>query len=338
MILVTGATGLVGSHLLAKLLQTEQGVKALYRSAPKQALTKKILSYYFAENTELYFSKIEWVQADITDIPALNTAFNGVSQVYHCAGLISFDPSDELQLRKINIEGTANVVNLCLAFKVEKLCHVSSIAALGKELSEKPITEDTLFEGDGKHSDYAITKFGGEMEVWRGSQEGLEVVIVNPGIIIGPGDWDHGSGLLFKKIASGLNYYFPKITGFVAVEDVAKAMVGLMQKPMKNNRYILVGENLSFKTLFFEIAKSLKKKTPSKKLRPWMVFLGWIFQWIGNKLVGIKRQVSKESIKGLFETSIYSSSKIKKELDFEFFPIESCIQKTGKLFLKEQTN
>ncbi|HET8839514.1 MAG TPA: NAD-dependent epimerase/dehydratase family protein, partial [Flavobacteriaceae bacterium] len=229
MILVTGGTGLVGSHLLAKLIETEKNVRAIYRSVEKLNIPKKIFSYYFQENTDFYFSKIEWVQADITDIPALTVAFQEITHVYHCAGFISFDLSEEKKLRKINIEGTANVVNLCISFQVQKLCHVSSIATLGKSISGKKINEESYFEQTKNNSFYSISKFGAEMEVWRGSQEGLDVLIVNPGIIIGPGIWDSGSGLLFQKVWKGLRFHFPKTTGFVAVEDVVKTMMMLME-------------------------------------------------------------------------------------------------------------
>lgn len=333
MILVTGATGLVGAHLLAKLLQSEQNLRALFRSESKLQATKKIFTYYFGENADRYFSKITWFKADISDIPALTEAFEGVSQVYHCAGLISFDPKDYHKLRKTNIEGTANVVNLCLEFKVEKLCHVSSIATLSKEPNNEAVTENSAFLHNG-NSVYAITKYGAEMEVWRGSQEGLDVVIVNPGVIIGAGNWNSGSGLLFKKIDQGLNYHFSKTTGFVGVEDVVEIMIGLMNKPIKNERYVLIAENLSFITLFSEIAKRLGKPAPSKELKPWMVFIGWLFQYVKSSLFGTKRQITKKSYKTLFETTTYDASKIKKELGFEFRSIHSCVQKTGVVFLK----
>lgn len=337
MILVTGATGLVGAHLVAKLLHTEQRIKALFRSEDSKAITKKILSYYWPDNTDAYFSKIIWFQADLADIPALTDSFHGVSHVYHCAGLISYDPKDYQLLQKVNSEGTATIVNLCLSFEVEKLCHVSSIAALGKEPNGQPITEKPDFEHDGKQSSYALTKYGGEMEVWRGSQEGLDVVIVNPGIIIGAGSWDSGSGLLFKKIADGLQYSFPKVTGFVGVEDVVEIMISLMQKPVKNERYVLVAENLSFKQVLFEIAENLHHPPPKKELKPWMVFLGWLFQWTGSKLFGTKRQITKQSIKGLFDTSsVYDSTKIKEELDFQFRDIKRVIHKTSLQFLQEK--
>ncbi len=338
MILVTGGTGLVGAHLLAKLVATEEKIRATFRSKEKLAVSKKIFSYYYAEETDSYFSRIEWAQADITDIPALSDAFQGITNVYHCAGFISFDPSDKEILRKINIEGTANIVNLCLSFNIHKLCHVSSVATLENQFPGKPVTEESNFDLGKNHSWYSITKYAAEIEVWRGSQEGLDVVIVNPGIIIGPGTWNSGSGLLFQKIWEGFSYHFPKTTGFVAVEDVAAIMVQLMNSPIKNERFLLSAENLDFKTLLNTIANVLKKPIPTRSLKPWMLSLGWTLQWIGNKLFGIKRQIPKSSNKSLFEVTIYDSSKIKNALSLEFSPIKDSVEHTGAIFLKEKNN
>lgn len=331
MVLVTGATGLVGSHLLAGLLLKAAPIRALYRSEASLETTKKILSHCFLDETEACFSKIQWFKADIADIPSLEKAFEGITRVYHCAGLISFDPSDSRQLRKTNIEGTANIVNLCLKHNIEKLCHVSSIVALGKG-NGKLVNEDSLFDHNERHSAYAVTKFGGEMEVWRGSQEGLDVVIVNPGVIIGPGKWDSGSGLLFKKVDKGLNFYFPKTTGFVSVKDVVKAMIGLMDRPVKNEAYVLVSENLDFKSVLFQVADSLGKSRPKRELKPWMVFLGWLFQGAPG-LFGKKTAIPKQAIRGMFEKTEYDSSKIKKELGLEFEPVSKAIQDTGYIYL-----
>lgn len=198
MILVTGATGLVGAHLLLKLSEDDSKIRAIYRNS-KQIEKTKVL---FDQNAKSHlFSKIEWTKADILDISSLEIAFQNIEFVYHCAAKISFSPNDEKALRKVNIEGTANIVNFCIDKKVKKLCHVSSIAALGNlAQNETVITETTEWNPEKLHSDYGISKYGAEMEVWRGFQEGLEVVIVNPGIIFGTGFWNQGSGKFFTTI------------------------------------------------------------------------------------------------------------------------------------------
>ncbi len=220
------------------------------------------------------------MQADVTDLPALSKAFAGIEYVYHCAAKVSFDSSKDLELRKINIEGTANVVNYCIKNKIKKLCHVSSIATFDLKPGEKEITEASLWNKELDHNMYAITKYGAETEVWRASQEGVPVVIVNPGVIIGPGFWENGSGKIFSKVNSGLNYYFTKTTGFVGVWDVVKVMQQLMNSPVKNEDFIVVSENLSFREIFGMTAKSLGKPAPSKKLKKWMIFTGWLWQEI----------------------------------------------------------
>lgn len=333
MILVTGATGLVGSHLLAHLLQQEVSIRALYRSEAKIAHTKKIIKSYFTETSLPNTEKIEWVKADITNIPVLQDVFQDIDVVYHCAGLISYDVRDYKKLRKINIEGTANVVNLALHYKVKKLCHVSSIAALGEEIKSREINEKSPRNNEGPHNNYSITKYGAEMEVWRASQEGLPVIIVSPGVIIGQGFWESGSGRLFSRVAKGLSYYLPLTTGFVAVEDVAKAMIKLTKSNLENETYILVAESLSFKSVLEQIAENLNASKPSKKLKSWMVFIGWLFQSLGNSLFNTKQEITYHSIKGFKNKSNYDNSKVKKAIDFEFTNISESIQKTAKAFL-----
>ena len=238
MILVTGGTGLVGAHLLLHLTEFEEKVSAIYRNESKIELTKKLFS---EANKSSFFDKIVWIEADILDIPSLEKAFVGVDFVYHCAALITFDPNDEDKLRKTNIEGTANIVNLCIDFKVKKLCHVSSIAALG-DLKEhdKEITEETEWNPEVFHSDYAISKHGAEMEVWRGFQEGLDVVIVNPGVIFGSMIWKDGSGAFFTKIKKGFPFYSKGSTGYIGVNDVVKTMVLLMKSDISGERFALI--------------------------------------------------------------------------------------------------
>ena len=336
MILVTGGTGLVGSHLLLDLLRSEEKVRAIYRKESSFEAVKNVFSYYASEEevTEL-FSRIEWVKADITDVPSLKIAFTNVTVVYHCAALVSFDSSKDLELRKTNIEGTANIVNFCIKTGVEKLCFVSSIATLDQRPGKKNISETSFWNKEADQNMYAITKYGAEMEVWRASQEGVPVVIANPGVILGPGFWNEGSGKIFSEIQNGLNYYFPNTTGFVGVQDVVKAMTKLMASDVKSEQYILVSENLSFKEVFGLTAKSLGKPAPSKKLKPWMIFMGWLWQEISGVFSNNEKQLESSSSKSLFEHSYYSSQKIQDELGFEFEPIEKVIARTAEAYRKD---
>jgi len=337
MILVTGGTGLVGSHLLLDLARSKKKVRATYRSEAKISEVKKVFSYYVsAKEAALLYDSIEWVQADILDIPSLNEAFSNVNYVYHCAAIVSFDANNAKSLRTTNIEGTANIVNLCIAFNIKKLCHVSSIATMDLALGDEHISENFTWHPEKSHSDYAISKYGAEIEVWRGTQEGLSAVIVNPGVIIGPGFWNSGSGQLFKKIDEGLNYYFPKTTGFVGVQDVSKASILLMDSSIVNEQFIVVSENLSFKNILEWVAESLQKKAPQTSLKPWMVFIGWIFQSTANMLWGAKKQLSKNDYKSLFKHSFYSNEKIREKLGFSFTPVKRVTMETGAFFRKEE--
>lgn len=330
---------MVGSHLLYKLLKTSNKVRAIYRREHKLALVKKVFSYYSADDESL-FQQIEWVEADITDIPALQRAFQDIDHVYHCAAFVSFEPDKYHVLRKINIEGTANVVNLCLSHQVKKLCYVSSIAAIGHQQNpQQLITEDTNWNQDADNSVYAITKYGAEIEVWRGSQEGIDAVIINPGIIIGPGFWNSGgSSSLIKKIYKGMPYYTHGVTAYVDVDDVVRAMILLMQSPIKNERFIVISENLSFKEFQQQTALALGVKPASKEATPLILGLGWRLDWLNRLLTGKRRRLSRQMTRSARNITKYDASKIKNALDFKFKPMQVSIEDTCQLFLDDLKN
>ncbi|MFC3334583.1 NAD-dependent epimerase/dehydratase family protein [Flavobacterium palustre] len=324
MILVTGGTGLVGAHLLLHLIENGEKVRAIYRQEKGIQKTKSLFQHY--DKLPL-FDAIEWVQADILDIPSLEHAFVTITKVYHCAAFISFNPAEEEILRKINIEGTANIVNFCIAKGVQKLCHVSSTAALGDLAShENIITEETEWNPEKYHSDYAISKYGAEMEVWRGQQEGLEVIIVNPGVIIGPGFEDQGSGQLIKKVADGLLFYTYGKTAFVAVDDVVRIMIELMESSICNERFIVIGQNIIFRDLFNTIADTLKVKRPSIEARPFLLKLTWILYWFLNLFSQKSNNISKDTLQSLLNNKEFSNQKIKTAINVSFLDIHQYIR------------
>lgn len=333
MILVTGGTGLVGAHLLYHLLLENNVVKATHRKNSDLQAVKNVFSYY-TTNFEAYFNKIEWVEADITDVYLLEKAFENVTEVYHSAALISFNPKDYSKMRKINIEGTANIVNLCIDKKVKKLCFVSSIATIEKSVKKKMIDEDCEWNTETNNYGYAITKYGAEMEVWRASQEGVEVVVVNPAVILGAGFWNSGPGELFSKINKGLNFYADGITGYVAVTDVVKIMIELMKSNIKNERYILVSENVSFKEVFFQIADGLGKKRPTIKVTKFMSAIAWRLGKIISVVTRKPPVLTEQSSKSIHSTYYYSSEKIQKTLNFKFEPVSETIKNTCELYKK----
>lgn len=325
MILVTGATGLVGSHLLVQLLQDNEEVKALFRTEKQ---IEKVRQVFIFKNQEALFEKINWVKGDITDIPTLEPAFENVTKVYHCAALISFDPNDEDELRKVNIEGTANIVNCCIDFNVKKLCHVSSIAALGdtKE-NETIITEETEWNPEKSHGDYAITKYGAEMEVWRGFQEGLEVVIVNPGVIFGYGFPDQGSGLLIKVVKKESSFYTKGNIGIVSVEDVAFCMIQLMRSEISGERFTLVGENIKIKELLTYLAELFNVNPPKIYATKAITSLGWRLDWLISKITFRKRKLTRATAKASHSIDIYEAEKVSSKLSFSFKKKESYLTK-----------
>lgn len=330
MILVTGATGLVGSHLILALLEDNQTVRAIYRNTASIEKTRSLFQLY---DKEYLFKSIQWIQADITDVRTLAEAFENIEFVYHCAALISFDPKEEEELRKTNIEGTANVVNFSIDFGVQKLCHVSSIAALGdlKE-HETIITESTEWNPEFPHSDYAISKYGAEMEVFRGQQEGLNVVILNPGVIIGPGFWDSGSGLLYTKIKKGMLFYTKGSSGFVGVNDVVKSMIQGMKSTTNGERFTVVAENCNYETVLKTIAISLNAKTPKLDANRWLTEVFWRIDWLISIVFRKKRNLSKNMAETLHQKHSYSNEKIKSVYSITFQDLPQYIMEIGKLY------
>ena len=329
MILVTGGTGLVGAHLLLHLIENGEKVRAIYRSIASIEKTKSLFAIYRKESL---FDQIEWISADITEIPSLEIAFQNIDTVYHCAALISFDPKDEGILRKTNIEGTANIVNFCIANQIKKLCFVSSIATLGDLLPhEKLITEETEWNPEKYHNDYAISKYGAEMEICRGQQEGLEVIIVNPGVILGSGFREQGSGQLFTKVKNGLKFYTMGSTGFVAVTDVVRIAHELMRSEIKNERFTLIAENSVFRDILNAMADSFGVQRPKTHAKPFLMEILWRLDWLVSNVFRQKRKLSKATARASYSENTYSNQKIKDTLKIDFVDIRNYIKEISKL-------
>lgn len=312
MILVTGATGFLGAELIHQLSTAKSKIRALKR---KDSLIPSLIE----TNKD-----IDWVVADINDISALEDAFEGITQVYHCAAFISFDPKDKSKLLRINIEGTSNIVNLCNVYGA-RLLHVSSVAALGNAKKGQLITEKDFWEYDSKAHSYAISKYEGEMEVWRGIAEGLDAVIVNPSVIIGAGAGYTGSGAIFKLVKEGLSYYTRGATGIVDVQDVAKSMIALMDSKESGERYTLSSENYHYQKFFAEIAKGFGLKAPSKEARPWMLGIAWRAAKLAAFFTGRPAALTSDAARSSINESLYSNHKIKNTIGIEFKPLDESI-------------
>jgi nucleoside-diphosphate-sugar epimerase len=325
MILVTGGTGLVGMHLLLELTQENTPVRSTFRSMEK---VKEVEAFFAFAKAEKQFKIIDWIEADITDIPLLELAFKGITYVYHCAALISFDPYDFQKLLKTNVEGTANVANLCLSHQVKKLCYVSSIATLSK-LPNNPITEENIWDPNETNSVYAISKYGAEMEVWRATQEGLEAIIFNPTVILGEGDYTKGSGVLCNHVLNEKNFYSKGGSGFVDVKDVVNLMIQGLSSPITKERYILVGENILYKDILQRMAKQFSKKPPKKALSNGLLNI----LVAGDSLLGMitrKRKMTRISAKSIQKMKHFSSEKAMQELSYVPTPIEETLERIGR--------
>ena len=330
MILVTGGTGLVGCHLLLKLVKENDRVFALKRSNSNIEIVKKVFSFYSKNDLKL-FGNIKWIEGDLNDIESLSDAFKNITEVYHCAAFISFDSRDLKSMQKINVEGTANIVNCAIDFKVKKFCYVSTIAAIG--LSTNKLTDENTEWMDNKNP-YSITKKDAEMEVWRGISEGLNAVIVNPGVIVGSGFWKRGSGAFFTQISRGMSYYPSGKTGFICIHDVIEIMYGLMNKNIFAERFILVAENWTFKKFFEKVSQSLGIKPPQKQAGKLTMRFALILDYMSSKVRGKRRKLNSASIESSTSSSHYSNSKICKALNYSFRNLENSIIETCENFKK----
>ncbi|MAO07283.1 MAG: NAD-dependent epimerase [Alteromonas sp.] len=331
MILVTGGTGLVGAHLLYHLVQEHSKVRATHRKQSNLEAVKQVFSYY-TETPETHFHKIEWVEVNITRIPELTEAFEGITHVYHCAAFVSFNPKHFQALKKANVEGTANVVNLCIAKGIQKLCYVSSVATLGMPENSPFISEETPWNPEDQNSVYSITKYGAEMEVWRGSQEGLNVVIVNPGVILGEGFWHSSSGVIIKRAARGIRHYTSGSSGFVDVRDVVTIMIQFMNSSITQERFVVVAENLSYQKLLTLLAKAFGNPPPTKKISKRVLLFLSSTDWFFSKFFGRKRSLLKATVRSLFTHSSYDASKIKETLSVDFIPMEKTMDRIAKAY------
>ncbi|MCK6695248.1 MAG: SDR family NAD(P)-dependent oxidoreductase [Thermoanaerobaculia bacterium] len=322
LILVTGGTGFIGSYLIRLLVKNGYRVRALRRAGSPMDLVQEAAA------------QVEWVEADVTDIVGLEDAFAGVTHVCHCAAMVSFHPRDVQRMMNINVEGTANIVNLCLHFGVQKLVHVSSIAAFGRSKARPNLDENCKWIQSKGNSQYAISKYQSEQEVWRGDAEGLPVAIVNPSVVLGSGYWNIGSGRIFKQLHDGLKFWSIGNTGFVDVRDVVQYMLLLLESNVKGERYILNAQNMPFRDLFFMAADAIGAKRPFIKVTPLLAQVAWRVEWLKEKITGAEPVVTRESATASVSSYYYDNAKSLTMPGFSYRPIEQTVRETGTQFLE----
>jgi len=331
MILVTGGTGLVGTQLLYDLIQKGCKVRAIRRKSSSTAIIEKIFRIK-SGNADEMIKQIEWVEGDVQDYLSLEAAARDVEYIYHCAATVSFDPKDKPAMMRINVDGTANVVNVALAHAIKKLCFVSSVAALGRSEENIMIEESADWIESKENSAYAISKYAAEREVWRGIAEGLTAVIVNPSIIIGPGDPQKSSARLMATAMKGTPFYTLGVNAFVDVRDVSRAMIALMESEIVNERFIVNAGNYSYQHIFNLMAEGFGKKKPHIHIKPWMLELLWRSDKFRSLLTGKSPLLTRETARTSVRRYLYSNEKIRKALNFEFIPIGESISENCNWF------
>lgn len=334
MILVTGGTGLVGSHLLYELALLNDPVRAIKRPASNTMNVLKIFGYY-SDDPETLFKRIEWFDADITDTVSLSEAFENVDRVYHCAGMISFNRKIRREMFETNITGTSNIVNLCLANNVKKICFVSSIASLGEFDGVRPVDETIRWKPEKQGSSYSLSKLKAEMEVWRGITEGLKGVIVNPSVVLGPGFWNNGVATAIKLISKGNRFYTKGSTGYVDVRDVARIMVRLMESGISGEQFLVSAENLTFKEILDMISAQLHRKSPDIRAGRLLTGLAWKASAITSFFTGKVPVITRDNMKLLHIYYRYSGQKVRDALNYNYIPIKDSVELLIEKFMTE---
>ena len=324
----------MGSHLLFELASKGRSVRALKRPGSNTELLKRLFLWYDEACGEQLYNCIEWVEGDLLYIISLQEAMAGIEQIYHCAAMVSFMPEDRQPMMKANVDGTANLVNIALQNDIKKFCHCSSVAALGSPDRGNLVDESLVWKTSKTNSWYAISKYGSEREVWRASEEGLPVVIVNPTVVIGPGDPARSSAQLYQSVKNGMKFYTSGVTGFVDARDVAKIMVLLTESEIVNQRYILSSEDLSYKELFTLFADYSGAKPPKYKAGRILSELAWRLEKSRSFITGQKPLLSKETARNANIKRYFSNEKIKKTLSYTFKPINEAAENTSLFFKK----
>ena len=326
-ILVTGGTGFIGSYLLRYLVREGyRGVRAVRRPGSDMRLVEPVAD------------QIDWVEGDLRDIFFLEESMHAVETIIHCAAKLSFQPGEEKEMMQVNVQGTANVVNAALHTGVEKLLHVSSVEAVGRSKDGETLRENSRWQRSRLNTPYAISKFLGEQEAWRGMAEGLTVNVVNPAVVLGAGRWEEGPLQFFRLTWNNFPFYPSGAAGFVDVRDVARFMVRLLERDISGERFLLSAENMSYRSLMERLAHYLDRRPPSIRLAPWMQGLAWRFAWLKRQLGAPPSPITRETTRIASSTFFVDPAKSRTALDFDYLPIEETLAATAQRFREAAAN
>lgn len=322
-ILVTGASGLVGSYVVRTLVANGyENVRIICRKTSDLSLIHEVKE------------KISIFETDVTDVLGLEEAMIGITHVIHCAALVSFDSRDKRALAKTNIEGTANLINLSIENNVKKFIHIGSIGALGRNTNDGLIHEDVKFEDSPSNSFYAITKHLGELEVWRGKAEGLDVKVLVPGLILGSGFWKVGTNGFFNHVWRGSKFYPQGTTGFVDVRDIADFSIRMLDYEGDVEKFLMIGKNVSYKEFLDTIAHDIDKKAPSIPTKKWILAAAWRLDKLRSFLTGSRPMLTKETATTSSKLYLFDNSRSLAIEGFSYIPFEQTIKETAAQFIE----
>ena len=333
---ITGGTGSVGMHLVREWLANGESVRLIVRPGSDRQRVQSFLKATLPEDP-MAFDRIEWAEGDVTDGLSLEDAFEGAHRVVHAAALVSFNRWDAQRMMEVNREGTANVVNAMLAQGVEELVYISSVAALGRKPGEPEVHEETVFEDGPEISDYARSKYRAELEVWRGQEEGLRVSVLNPVIVIGPGDYSRSSAALMTQVAQGLRFYPKGSNGFVAADDVATVAWKLVEGGVWGERFVVCGFHATYRELFNAMADALGMRSPQWPVHRWVAELAWRVARLAEILTRRPAFVTREALRTSARNHRYRTEKIQQKLKFDFTPLLPTVQRTAEDYLRSRT-
>jgi dihydroflavonol-4-reductase len=323
MIAVTGANGLLGSFIVRKLIEQKKQFIAIKRKNSDTSLLKDVASF------------IAWRDADILDPVALEEALQGVTTVIHAAAMVSFNPAHKKKIVDINVVGTRHVVNICLANKIKRLIHISSVAALGRQKGQEVIDEESKWANSPLNSNYGESKYFAELEVFRGQEEGLSTVILNPSVILAPANWDKSSAQLFKYVWKESKVYIDSSLNYVDVRDVVEATYQLIDSPVHSTRFIVNGGTIPFIDFFKMVATQFNKKPPFIKVNKTLLRVVALVEKFKTQFTNAEPLITRETAHMAGTHFYYDNKKIKKILNIDFQSITNTIQWCTKYYRSE---